>query len=76
MGDLWAMIDTTAHKPRLRRRDCGGWLAVSEPDDDLRIGVTGPTEVEARKRFGHAVEAWLRLLGAARLPDGVEPRQE
>jgi hypothetical protein len=59
-------MDTTTHKPRLLPRESGGWLAVTEPDDDLHIGVTADTEAEARDRFADAVAAWLRLLDAAR----------
>jgi hypothetical protein len=57
---------TTAHQPRVTARECGGWLAVSTPEDDLRIGVTADTESEARERFDAAVEAWLRLLEQAK----------
>ncbi len=57
---------STAHEPRLLPRESGGWLAVTEPDDLLRIGVTANTEAEARQRFDHAVEAWLQLVAKAR----------
>lgn len=67
------MTTTTSHAPRLRPRECGGWLAVSEPNDNLRIGVTASTEAEARERFAESVEAWLRLLDAARV--GVSQRE-
>lgn len=65
--------DAVAHKPYLRAREGGGWLAVSEPGDGLRIGVTADTEPEARERFNASMQAWLRLLDAARRR-GVEPR--
>ncbi len=59
-------MDVIAHKPRVVPREGGGWLAVSEPHDDLHIGVTAATEAEAREQFEKAVEAWLRLLEDAR----------
>jgi hypothetical protein len=51
-----------AHEPILIERACGGWLAVTQPDDSLRIGVTADTEAEARAAFDEAVVAWERLL--------------
>jgi hypothetical protein len=63
---------SATHMPRLVERESGGWLAVTEPDDDLHIGVTAETEAEARERFGHALDAWLRLLDAARGVDRSE----
>jgi hypothetical protein len=63
-------MHSTAHKPDLRPRESGGWLAVTQPDDALRIGVTAATEAEARDRFDEAVGAWERLLAqAAEKPD-------
>lgn len=48
-------------QPILLRRLSGGWLAISEPDSPLRIGVAGDTEEEARTKFDRAVTAWQRL---------------
>lgn len=46
--------------PRITARECGGWLAVSGLGDPLQIGVTAPSEAEARERFREASE---RLRG-------------
>jgi hypothetical protein len=59
-------MTTMNHEPDVVARECGGWLAVSKPDDELRIGVTADTEAEARERFDAEVEAWLRLLEQAK----------
>jgi hypothetical protein len=40
-------------------------MAVSAPEDYLRIGVTAGTEADARERFAESVEAWRRLLEQA-----------
>ena len=45
-------------RPRLLRRLCGGWLAVSEDGSALLIGVEGATEEEARQRFAEALVRW------------------
>jgi hypothetical protein len=52
-----------AIQPRLVPRECGGWLALS-PDAALRIGVTAPTELEAREAFRHALNRWIETLRA------------
>lgn len=38
-----------------------GWLATTPPDHPYRIGVTAPTEEEARRRFEAAMVAWREL---------------
>ena len=43
----------------------GGWLAVSAADEDLRIGVVGADENEARHTFDLAAARWLELCDAA-----------
>ena len=63
---IFCRMETIAHNPRLRRRESGGWLAVTAPEDTLRIGVTAETEAEARDRFREEVSAWLPLLEAVR----------
>ncbi len=62
-------------EPRVVARQSGGWLAVSQPEDDLHIGVTASSESEARERFRQEADAWVRLLEQAR-HDGVNPRDE
>lgn len=47
---------------RLIPRKCGGWLAVSHRWADIRIGVAGESEAEARENFAAAVAQWRRLL--------------
>lgn len=44
--------------PRLLRRLNGGWLAVSGPGAEIRIGVEAETADEARKRFAEALQLW------------------
>jgi hypothetical protein len=48
----------TALEPRLIERRTGGWLAVSEDESPVRIGVVGATEAEARERFHDALAQW------------------
>lgn len=49
-------------QPKLLRRLTGGWLAVSDGDAFLKIGVEGSTEEEAVANFIAAVERWRRSL--------------
>lgn len=63
-----ARMETSTHTPQLLARETGGWLAVTQPGDSLRIGVTAQTEAAAREQFSEAVAAWERLLAQAR-PD-------
>lgn len=49
-----------SENPRLVRRNCGGWLALSNRDSSLRIGVTGESEAKARDAYGQAIKAWKR----------------
>lgn len=51
-----------AHEPALIRRLSGGWLAVSPVDARLRIGVTAPTEEEARAAFRVELSRWFEIL--------------
>jgi hypothetical protein len=48
----------TMLEPRLIERRNGGWLAVTEDDSPVRIGVVGGTEAEARERFHEALTRW------------------
>lgn len=48
--------------PHMIRRVCGGWLAVSPLDSDVRIGVTGLTEDEARAGFARSLVGWDKCL--------------
>jgi hypothetical protein len=57
----------TTLEPRLIERRSGGWLAVTEDDSPVRIGVVGASEAEARERFHEALTRWRavyeRLVG-------------
>jgi hypothetical protein len=59
----------TTLEPRLIERRNGGWLAVTEDDSPVRVGVVGDTETEARERFREALARWRtayeRLNGVA-----------
>jgi hypothetical protein len=48
----------TKLEPRLIERRNGGWLAVTDDDSPVRIGVVGDTEAEARERFHEALTRW------------------
>ena len=54
-----------AIEPDVSRRNCGGWMAYTPVGADQSIGVTAPTEVEARGRFHQAVEEWRSILKEA-----------
>ena len=49
-----------ATTPRIVKRHCGGYLALSEEGSRFRIGVEGDTEEEARKRFQESLKMWER----------------
>jgi hypothetical protein len=55
--------DIRATRPVIRATP-HGWLATSAPDCQLRIGVFGVDEADARRRFGEEVEAWAQLRDA------------
>jgi hypothetical protein len=50
-----------ATEPQLIPTTYGRWLAISQPGSQLRIGVLGDTEEDARQQFAAEREAW-RLL--------------
>jgi hypothetical protein len=54
-------ITATGISPRLIRRECGGWLAVSPPESPLKLGAVGETEAAARAAFEAEVSHWDRL---------------
>lgn len=57
-------------RPELIERERGGWLAVSGPGSELRIGTVGETADQAADRFDEALAEWARLAAA---PDS-QPR--
>jgi hypothetical protein len=48
--------------PTLIKRDCGGWLATAHVKGGFTIGVTGPSEPEARTAFAKALRRWQDCL--------------
>lgn len=52
-------------EPKVTKRLCPGWLAVSPEGAKYRIGVTGPTEEETRERFFQAYERWDHVVQEA-----------
>lgn len=53
--------------PKVRRRACGGWIAVSPRGTGLSLGVTAYTKEEALERFGFVLARWLAILDAGKL---------
>lgn len=53
-------------EPKIVRRQCGGWLAVSPPSTTLRIGVTADTEEEVRAQFRRARDRWAEIILSGR----------
>lgn len=49
-------------EPDVIERACGGWLAIAPRAIGFSIGVTAPTEVEARAKFGFVLVRWLELV--------------
>lgn len=68
-------MDNFLQVPRLIPRVRGGWLALSPLGDRIQIGVSAPTESEARDRYRSAAEAWRRTL-ASEGRDEVSPASE
>jgi len=51
--------------PILRQRQNDlGWLALSPPEDDIRIGVTGATKQEAESSYAARRAVWRELRHA------------
>ena len=48
--------------PVVSERECGGWLATTPPESELRIGVTALTEGEVRALFERAMHRWVAAL--------------
>ena len=49
-------------KPRTICRRNGEWLAVAPKNARFSIGVTAPTEEEAREKFRRVYGEWVSLL--------------
>ena len=51
--------------PHLRQRQNDlGWLALSPPEDELRVGTTGSTRQEAEASYASHRAAWQALRDA------------
>ena len=55
-------MEADEYHPKLVKRECGGWLAVSPADSSIRIGVTAPTKSEAKDKFQHSMRKWAKIL--------------
>lgn len=55
-------INNQIMHPVTIRRASGAWLAVSPIGSELKIGVTGDTEIEAVENFRAAFSTWLDLI--------------
>lgn len=64
------MHSETAPRPVVIERHLGGWLAVSAPDETLRLGVVGDDERDARAEFDRSASRWVELATAAKIRDG------
>jgi hypothetical protein len=51
--------------PRITLRQCGGWLAVSNAADPVKIGVTAASELDAGLEFGRVRARWQAILESA-----------
>lgn len=47
---------------KVTERRCGGWLAVSAPDEPIKIGVTAATKEQANVDHAAALCKWRALL--------------
>jgi hypothetical protein len=48
--------------PRITLRQCGGWLAVSNAADPVKIGVEAASEFDAGLEFGRVRARWQAIL--------------
>lgn len=59
--------------PILRQRKNNlGWLALSPPEDELRVGTTGDIRQEAEASYAHHRAVWQALIDACS-NDASEP---
>ena len=49
-------------KPKIVKRECGGWLAVAPPRAAFRMGVTAQSEDEAIEKFKISQARWAEIL--------------
>ncbi len=63
------MRSQTPPQAVLLPRERGGWLAISAPDEQVRLAVQGDTEDDARDAFGRSAGRWMELCEAATMRD-------
>lgn len=57
-------VDKCSIEPRIVERHCGGWLAVSNRADPLKIGVVALSAAQAEAEFWAAHDRILRWIAA------------
>jgi len=60
------MEKTFPQSPRLIQRACGGWLARSNREDTLQIGVIADNKDDALARYASALRDWERIFTSAK----------
>ncbi len=63
-----AEIEKSLERPRMVRRHCGGWLALSPEGAGLKIGVVAHTEEMARQKFEATLTEWRETLALGKAP--------
>jgi hypothetical protein len=58
------MVEDSEKNPVVVQRRCGGWLAYSNRESRLQIGVIAGTADEARHRYEASVVEWCRNIDA------------
>ncbi len=64
-------VEKSSNAPRIIKRECGGWLAVSGRAERVKIGVTAATEIEASDLYLRRIALWREWLGG-QMPPGLE----
>lgn len=59
-------------KPNIVKLHYGGWLAVSDRTNPLRIGVIGVSEKEAIDRFTSSLKRWKEISEMDVIKDRLE----
>lgn len=58
-------MTASALNPRIIHRECGGWLALSPPDEALRIGVVASTQDAAEAQYRASLAQWRLAFSEA-----------
>lgn len=58
----YGLMDNEHLIPRIVSRRCGGWLAVSNDADPVKIGVVAVSEADANREFQATRERWRAIL--------------